>query len=80
MVYLYVRPLFLYYFSRIASMTHAMLVNFQQILSIILLLCEVITPHGLSYNLLSFLFLRLKQQSKASNSNYSLNSHTWLHK
>ena len=53
-VYLYVKPLFLYYFLLIATMTKAMfanseqlliiiLANSQQLLIIILFLCEVIT-------------------------------------
>ena len=44
-VYLYVKPLFLYYFLLIATMTKTMFVNSQQLLFIILFICEVITLH-----------------------------------
>ena len=55
-VYLYVKPLFLYYFLLIATMTKAMLVNSQQFLIIILFLCEVITLDKI--NMISlFLFI-----------------------
>src|SRR3954464_4172465 len=55
-VYLYVKPLFLYYFLLIATMTKAMFVNSQQILIIILFLCEVLTLHKI--NMISlFLFI-----------------------
>ena len=39
------RPLFVYYFLLIATMTKTMFVNSQQLLSIILFLCELITLH-----------------------------------
>ena len=47
-VYLYVRPLFLYYFLLIATMIKTMFVNSQQILFIILFICEVITLHKIN--------------------------------
>ena len=55
-VYLYVKPLFLYYFLLIATMTKAMFVNSQQLLIIILFLCEVITLNKINMNSL-FLFI-----------------------
>ena len=55
-VYLYVKPLFLYYFLLIATMTKTMFVNSQQLLIIILFICEVITLHKI--NMISlFLFI-----------------------
>ena len=55
-VYLYVKPLFLYYFLLIATMTKAMPANSQQFLIIILFLCEVITLDKI--NMISlFLFI-----------------------
>ena len=58
-VYLYVKPLFLYYFLLIATMIKTMLVNSQQISFIILFICEVITLHKINiwcfYFYLSFL-------------------------
>ena len=55
-VYLYVKPLFPYYFLLIATMTRAMFVNPQQPLIIILFLCEVITLNKI--NMISlFLFI-----------------------
>ena len=55
-VYLYVKPLFLYYFLLIAMMTKTKFVNSQQFLIIILFLCEVITLHKI--NMISlFLFI-----------------------
>ena len=53
-IYLYVRPLFPYYFLLIATMTKAMFANSQQLLIIILFLCEVITLNKINMN---FLFL-----------------------
>ena len=47
-VYLYVKPLFLYYFLLIATMTKAMFANSQQLLIIILFLCEAITIHKIN--------------------------------
>ena len=55
-VYLYVKPLFLYYFPLIATMTKAMFVNSQQLLIIILFICEVITLHKINMISLFFLF------------------------
>ena len=52
-VYLYVKPLFLYYFLLIATMTKTMFVNSQQSLFIILFICEVITLHNI--NMISFI-------------------------
>ena len=48
------RPLFLYYFLLIATMTKTKFVNSQQFLIIILFLCEVITLHKI--NMISFYF------------------------
>ena len=61
-VYLYVKPLFLYYFLLIATMTKTMFVNSQQLLFIILFMCEVITLHMIPLFLfiLSLLFYSLK--------------------
>ena len=55
-VYLYVKPLFLYYFLFIATMTKAMFVNSQQLLIIIHFLCEVITIHKIN-TISLFLFI-----------------------
>src|SRR3954468_17501805 len=52
-VYLYVKPLFLYYFLLIATMNKTMFVNSQQLLIIILFICEVITLHKI--NMISLL-------------------------
>ena len=77
-VYLYVKPLFLYYFLLIATMTKTMFVNSQQILFIILFICEVITFHKIIIQsfllLLFFLFFSQDQSKKAkpSTQNYSL--------
>ena len=68
-VYLYVKPLFLYYFLLIATMTKTMFVNSQQLLCLILSMCEVITIHKINMN--SFVlstFSRSKQHSKALDS------------
>ena len=62
-VYLYVRPLFLYYFLLIATMTKTMFVNSQQISCDILLICEVVTSHKIiiqSFYFFYSLFLFLK--------------------
>ena len=56
-VYLYVKPLFLYYFLLIATMTRTMFVNSQQLLFIILFICEVITLHKI--NMISLILLIL---------------------
>ena len=50
------RPLFPYYFLLIATMTKAMSANSQQLLIIILFLCEVITLNKINMNSL-FLFI-----------------------
>src|SRR3954470_5849293 len=55
-IYLYVKPLFPYYFLLIATMTKAMSANSQQLLIIILFLCEVITLNKINMNSL-FLFI-----------------------
>ena len=60
-VYLYVKPLFLYYFILIATMTKTMFDNSQQLLIIILFICEVITLHKINMNSL-FLFILLFPQ------------------
>ena len=55
-IYLYVKPLFPYYFLLIAMMTKTMFANSQQLSIITLFLCEVITLHKI--NLISlFLFI-----------------------
>ena len=58
-VYLYVKPLFPYYFLLIATMTKAMSANSQQLLIITLFLCEVITISKINMNFCFFLFLSL---------------------
>ena len=59
-VYLYVKPLFLYYFLLIATMTKAMFINSQQLLIIILFQCEVITLNKINMiPLFPFLFFSL---------------------
>ena len=55
-VYLYVKPLFPYYFLLIENMTKAMSANFQQLLIITLFLCEVITINKINMNFCFFLF------------------------
>src|SRR3954464_14241710 len=55
-IYLYVKPLFPYYFLLIATMTKTMSANSQQLLIIILFLCEVITLNNINMNFL-FLFI-----------------------
>ena len=55
-IYLHVKPLFPYYFLLIATMTKAMSANSQQLLVIILFLCEVITLNKINMNSL-FLFI-----------------------
>ena len=55
-IYLCVKPLFPYYFLLIATMTKAIFANSQQLLIIILFLCEVITLNKINMNLL-FLFI-----------------------
>ena len=49
-------PLFLYFFLLIATMTKTMFINSQQLLFIILFLCEVITLNKINMNFL-FLFI-----------------------
>ena len=56
-VYLYVKPLFLYDFLLIATMTKAMYANSQQLLIITLFLCEVITINKINMNFLFFFIL-----------------------
>ena len=56
-IYLYVKPLFPYYFLLIATMTKAMSANSQQLLIIILFLCEVITLNKINMISLYFFFL-----------------------
>ena len=53
-VYLYVKPLFLYYFLLIATMTKTTFANSQQFLSLIVFMCEVITIHKINMNFLFF--------------------------
>ena len=49
------KPLFPYYFLLIAVMTKTKFINSQQLLSLILSMCEVITIHKINMN--SFIFL-----------------------
>ena len=49
------KPLFLYYFLLIATMTKTMFANSQQLSIIILFICEVITIHKI--NMVSFISL-----------------------
>ena len=49
-IYLYVKPLSPYYFLLIAMMTKAIFANSQQLLIIILFLCEVITFNKINMN------------------------------
>ena len=59
-VYLYVKPLFLYYFLLVATMNKTEFVNSQQLLFIILFICEVITLHKINiWSLYFFLFFLL---------------------
>ena len=55
-IYLYVKPLFPYYFLLIATMTKDMSANSQQLLIVILFLCEVITINKINMNFCFFLF------------------------
>src|SRR3954462_15167828 len=72
-IYLYVRPLFLYYFLLIATMTKTMFANSQQLLIIILFLCEVITPNKINmsslflFSLFSLLFCFIHSRSWQNN-------------
>src|SRR3954463_9851940 len=71
-IYLYVKPLFPYYFLLIATMTKAMSANSQQLLIIILFLCEVITLNKINMNslflfILSFLFSFIHSKSWQNN-------------
>ena len=55
--YIYMwRPLFIYYFILIATMTKTMFVNSQQFLFIILFICELITLHKI-HMISLFLFI-----------------------
>ena len=75
-VYLYVKPLFLYYFLLISTMTKTMFVNSQQLLFIMLFLCELITLHTIHmislfpflFFLFSFIHLGSWQNNQALNS------------
>ena len=79
-VYLYVKPLFLYYFLLIAMMTKTMFVNSQQLLFIILFICELITLHKIHmislFIFISSLFILFPQdhskKAKPSTQNYTL--------
>src|SRR3954465_15323222 len=72
-VYLYVKHLFSYYFLLIATMTKAMPANSQQLLIIILFLCEVITLNKINMNSL-FLFILSFIHSKSWQNNQALDS------
>ena len=71
-----VKPLFLYYFLLIATMTKTMFVNSQQLLFILIFLCELITLHKIHmisfisfyYFLFSFIHTRLWQNNQALDS------------
>ena len=75
-VYLYVKPLFPYHFLLIATMTKAMFANPQQLLIIILFLCEVISLNKINMNslfpfilfLFSFIHPRSWQNNQALDS------------
>ena len=67
------RPLFLYYFLLIATMTKTMFVNSQQLLIIILFLCEVITLNKINMNSL-FLFILSFIHSRSWQNNQALDS------
>ena len=77
-------PHFLYYFLLIATMTKTMFVNSQQLLFIILFMCEVVTPHKI--NMILLFFNQFPQDhskiAKPSTQNYSLLyiSRTRLHR
>ena len=90
-IYLYVKPLFPYYFLLIATMTKAMSANSQQLLIIILFLCEVITLNKINMNFLflfilflfSFIHPRSWQNNQALDSTLIFiiyNSRTQLHR
>ena len=90
-VYLYVKPLFLYYFLLIATMTKVMSANSQQLLIIILFLCEVISLNKINMNslfpfyssLFSFIHSRSWQNNRALDSILIFiiyNSRTRLHR
>ena len=72
-VYLYVKPLFLYYFLLIGTMTKTMLVNSQQLLFIILFLCEHITLHEI-HMISLFLFILFFIHPRSWQSNQALDS------
>ena len=85
------KPLFLYYFLLIATMTKTMFVNSQKLLFIILFLCELITLHKIHmislflfyFFLFSFIHLGSWQDSKALDSTLIFiidNSRTRLHR
>ena len=74
-VYLYVKPLFHYYFLLIATMTKAMFVNSQQLLIIILFLCEVITFNKINKNsLILFILFLLSIYPRSWQNNQALDS------
>ena len=75
--YIYMwKPLFLYYFLLISTMTKTMFVNSQQLLFIILFLCELIALHKIhmislfpfSFFLFSFIHSRLWKNNQALDS------------
>ena len=74
-VYLYVKPLFLYYFLLIATMTKAIFANSQQLLIIILFLCEVITFNKINMNfLILFILFLLSIYPRSWQNNQALDS------
>ena len=77
-VHLYVKPLFLYYFLLITTMTKNMFVNSQQLLLIILFICEVITLHKIQYDLFisfySFFYSFIFIPSRSWQDNQALDS------
>ena len=66
------RPLFLYYFLLIATMTKTMFVSSQQLLFIILFICEVITLHKI--NMISFISFCSFISSRSWQNNQALDS------
>ena len=74
-IYLYVKPLFPYYFLLIATMTKPIFSNSQQLLIIILFLCEVITFNKINMNsLILFILFILSIYPRSWQNNQALDS------
>ena len=74
-IYLYVKPLFPYYFLLIVTMTKAIFANSQQLLIIILFLCEVITFNKINMNfLILFVLFLLSIYPRSWQNNQALDS------